>query len=274
MPFGWGGVFYCGAMLTALLGITMLFVLPESLQFCLLHYAGESRTLLLMQRLAPGAIIPVPSVSAVQRRNQRRAFSSLFSDGRVLATPLLWSANFANMLCAYFLAAWVPILMNAPDALSNRAAMAGTMLWVGGLVGNLLLGVLTDRKGFAAVLVINFIMGGVAIAGISRFHISSHGAMLLIALAGFCVLGGQSGLNALAVAIYPTRARATGAGWASGIGRLGAILACRAKESVFAHARSVVCIHFDFRSVGLTAMMLQRSDEHLDDSVSVLESAA
>ena len=41
-------------------------------------------------------------------------------------------------------------------------------------------------------------------------------------VAGIGVLGGQIGLNALCGTIYPTYMRAMGAGWALGIGRIGA----------------------------------------------------
>ena len=41
---------------------------------------------------------------------------------------------------------------------------------------------------------------------------------------GFCVVGGQNGILSLAVAYYPTTSRATGVGWASGVGRLGSVL--------------------------------------------------
>ncbi len=43
-------------------------------------------------------------------------------------------------------------------------------------------------------------------------------------IAGIGVLGGQIGLNALCGTIYPTYMRAMGAGWALGIGRIGAIV--------------------------------------------------
>jgi AAHS family 4-hydroxybenzoate transporter-like MFS transporter len=42
--------------------------------------------------------------------------------------------------------------------------------------------------------------------------------------AGFCVVGGQIAANALAAAFYPTSVRATGVGWALGIGRVGSIV--------------------------------------------------
>jgi MFS transporter, AAHS family, 4-hydroxybenzoate transporter len=235
-PFGWSGVFYAGALLTALLSLSMLAVLPESLQFYLLRYPQTPRTLLLLHRVAPGATMP--ALPALEEPSGH-ALAMLFGDNRRIATLLLWAANFANMLCAYFLAAWIPVLMSGAGYSSNRALLAGTALWLGGLVGNYALGMLIDRCGFAAVLFVNFALGGVAIVGISYYHASPLAAVVCIAFAGFCILGGQSGLNALAVAIYPTRARATGAGWALGFGRLGAVLGPLAGGQLMALAWSV-----------------------------------
>ena len=50
-------------------------------------------------------------------------------------------------------------------------------------------------------------------------------ALLLIVatVAGFCLIGGQTGVNALASTFYPTFIRSTGVGWALGIGRIGSI---------------------------------------------------
>jgi AAHS family 4-hydroxybenzoate transporter-like MFS transporter len=42
-------------------------------------------------------------------------------------------------------------------------------------------------------------------------------------VAGFCLIGGQTGVNALASTFYPTFIRSTGVGWALGIGRIGSI---------------------------------------------------
>ena len=221
-PFGWGGVFYAGALLTVLLSVAMFATLPESLQFCLLRHPQTPRTLLLLHRVAPG--VAMPTMPPTNKALSGNALAMLLGEDRRVVTPLLWIANFANMLCAYFLAAWIPVLMSGAGYSSNKAVLAGTALWLGGLVGNFALGMLIDRRGFAVVLFANFTLGGIAIVGISSFHTVPLAAVLCIALAGFCILGGQSGLNALAVAIYPTRARATGAGWALGFGRLGAVL--------------------------------------------------
>ncbi|PYR21984.1 MAG: hypothetical protein DMF94_06255 [Acidobacteria bacterium] len=47
---------------------------------------------------------------------------------------------------------------------------------------------------------------------------------MLVSIAGWCVVGGQPGINALAGTFYPTYLRSTGVGWGLGIGRAGAIV--------------------------------------------------
>jgi AAHS family 4-hydroxybenzoate transporter-like MFS transporter len=41
---------------------------------------------------------------------------------------------------------------------------------------------------------------------------------------GVAIQGAQAGLNALAAGFYPTTVRATGVGWALGVGRVGSIV--------------------------------------------------
>ena len=49
---------------------------------------------------------------------------------------------------------------------------------------------------------------------------------LLVAVfaGGFCIVGGQPAVNALAGQYYPTALRSTGIGWSLGIGRVGSVL--------------------------------------------------
>ncbi len=42
--------------------------------------------------------------------------------------------------------------------------------------------------------------------------------------AGFCIVGGQIGANAFTGSLYPTSVRATGVGWALGMGRFGSVV--------------------------------------------------
>jgi AAHS family 4-hydroxybenzoate transporter-like MFS transporter len=59
---------------------------------------------------------------------------------------------------------------------------------------------------------------------VGALAVSVPAASIVLALAGAGLIGAQFCLNALAAAFYPTMIRATGVGWALGIGRLGAIM--------------------------------------------------
>jgi AAHS family 4-hydroxybenzoate transporter-like MFS transporter len=47
---------------------------------------------------------------------------------------------------------------------------------------------------------------------------------VIVFIAGWCIVGGQPGLNALASSYYPTYLRSTGVGAGLGVGRIGAIV--------------------------------------------------
>jgi len=73
------------------------------------------------------------------------------------------------------------------------------------------------------LLAINFIVATAAIFVIG-FSVAAPALLLLsVSIAGSCVGGGQPGNNAVNAAYYPTFIRASGVGWAQGIGRFGSI---------------------------------------------------
>ena len=63
-----------------------------------------------------------------------------------------------------------------------------------------------------------------AVGAIGQLGHSVVFVTMAIFAAGFCIVGGQIAANALAAAYYPTSVRATGVGWALGIGRVGSIV--------------------------------------------------
>jgi AAHS family 4-hydroxybenzoate transporter-like MFS transporter len=76
----------------------------------------------------------------------------------------------------------------------------------------------------ARALSVMFIGGALALmlfAGVAQFPGT---AWILSFCFGLLVIGGQAGLNSLIGSSYPTSMRATGIGWAGGIGRLTATM--------------------------------------------------
>jgi AAHS family 4-hydroxybenzoate transporter-like MFS transporter len=64
-----------------------------------------------------------------------------------------------------------------------------------------------------------------AVGAIGFAGAESETALLVTTfVAGFCVLGIQSGINVCGALVYPTSLRANGSGWELGIGRFGSIV--------------------------------------------------
>jgi MFS transporter, AAHS family, 4-hydroxybenzoate transporter len=97
------------------------------------------------------------------------------------------------------------------------------MLQVGGVVGTFALGSVVDRFSFRALALVYFV-AVFAVGAIGQLSHSASLVTLAIFAAGFCIVGGQIAANALAANFYPTSVRATGVGWALGIGRVGSII--------------------------------------------------
>jgi len=64
------------------------------------------------------------------------------------------------------------------------------------------------------------VVGSIGYAGLT----SQTALLTATFLAGFCVLGVQSGINVVGALIYPTSLRANGSGWQLGLGRIGSIV--------------------------------------------------
>jgi AAHS family 4-hydroxybenzoate transporter-like MFS transporter len=147
----------------------------------------------------------------------------LFRDGRTLVTLLLWVVFFMSLLDLYFLSNWLPTVLNDLGASVSEAAAIGSMLQVGGVVGTFALGSIIDRFSFRALALVYFV-AVFAVGAIGQLGHSAVFVTMAIFAAGFCIVGGQIAANALAATFYPTSVRATGVGWALGIGRVGSIV--------------------------------------------------
>ena len=102
-----------------------------------------------------------------------------------------------------------------PDSLEASA---------GGVVGTVAMGPLIDRIGFYRVLVPIFAIAVLTIGVIGQPALPLALLLAVVTVSGFCVVGAQPALIALAASVYPTTVPATGMGWSLGIGRAGSIV--------------------------------------------------
>ena len=223
--FGWRSVFLFGGAVPLAIGVAMLVSLPESLQFLAVRRQRLDQLARWLTKLDPTIRVDA-STKYIANEESRGGvpFVHLFRDGRGLVTVLLWVINFMNLLNLYSLSNWLPTVVASMGYDTRTSVLVGTILQVGGTIGTFGLAWLISRGGFLPMLTMTF-----ALATISIFLIGSPGISLallfvIVFIAGWCVVGGQPGMNALAATFYPTYLRTTGVGFALGIGRIGAIV--------------------------------------------------
>ena len=226
--YGWRSVFFFGGAVPLVIGIFMLFLLPESLQFLALHGKHPHKLGKWIRRIDPAAAAEGVRYQVRENRRQGAPFITLFQDGLALRTVLLWTVYFMNLLNLYFLSSWLPTvatpLVQAAGISGAYALLLGTVLQIGGVIGSLVLGLLVNRFGFVAILATFFVTAALCIANIGMPGISLALLFAVVFLAGVGIVGGQSAVNALAATLYPTDLRSTGVGAGLGIGRIGSIV--------------------------------------------------
>ena len=223
--FGWQTVFLVGGAIPLVIAVAMLTSLPESLQFLAVRRRRLDQVARWLKQLDP-AIRVDASTEYVAKEESKGGVPvvHLFNDRRALVTVLLWIVNFMNLLNLYSVSSWLPTVVNGMGYDQNTSVLVGTVPWVGGTIGTFGLAWIISRKGFTRTLTINYILATFSIALIGQPGISLALLSLIVFVTGWCVIGGQPGMNAFAATFYPTYLRSTGLGWALGVGRVGAIV--------------------------------------------------
>jgi AAHS family 4-hydroxybenzoate transporter-like MFS transporter len=219
--YGWPILFYLGGIIPLFLAGLIAASMPESIRFLALKNR-QAAAAAMIQRMDPGAKMPEGARYVVQV-GEKPPFTDLFVGKLAMMTPLLWVLFALNLMAYYFLVSWMPTLLASASIPLSQAALATTILQIGGFIGALSIAVPLDRRGMLPVVAL-FVLA-IPIVGSIGFvaRQSALGIMAVVGLAGFCTLGAQFGINAISAILYPTSLRSTGSGAAFGVGRVGAI---------------------------------------------------
>jgi AAHS family 4-hydroxybenzoate transporter-like MFS transporter len=223
--FGWRSVFMFGGIVPLIIAVIMLFSLPESLQFLAVRKRRLDQLARWLKKLAPNLHIDASTQYVANETSKGGVpFWHLFREGRAVFTSLLWIVNFMNILMLYSLSNWLPTLVTGMGYDQQTSVLVGTLLQVGGTIGTFGLAWFIARRGFTPVLITSFAVAVLSIAMIGQPGMSLTLLSVVVFIAGWCVVGGQPGLNAMSATYYPTYLRATGVGAGLGVGRIGAIV--------------------------------------------------
>ena len=222
---GWQTAFWAGGLLLLLVTPLLYVFLPESCRFLLTRDGRDPRIGATLRRIMPALDIPPDTLfSTVEPAGRGMPLADLFRDGRARLTTLLWIATALDFGATTTLSAWLPSSLHALGGIpAAQAARMTSTTALGAMLGPVLLTTLSLRLALPRALALTLTLGGAVVAGLALVP-QLHAAGWLLAFAiGLVVYGSQAGLNGLIGSIYPTSMRATGIGWAGGVGRIAAI---------------------------------------------------
>ncbi|MCY1412662.1 4-hydroxybenzoate transporter PcaK [compost metagenome] len=220
--FGWEAMFFAAAVPLLLLPL-ILWYLPESVGF-LVRQGRSQQARELLQRIDPDlALKGDEQLVMSESKGGSVSVLELFREGRGVRTLSIWVAFFCCLLMVYALSSWLPKLMAGAGYSLGSSLSFLLALNFGGMAGAILGGWLGDRYNLTKVTVVFFIAAAASIS-LLGFNSPMPLLYLLIFIAGATTIGTQILLYAGAAQFYGLSVRSTGLGWASGIGRNGAIV--------------------------------------------------
>jgi MFS transporter, AAHS family, 4-hydroxybenzoate transporter len=154
--------------------------------------------------LFPLAMLVLPKDRPVSRGKAVKAGSvgELFGHELRARTIALWSAVFFGLMVLYFIVSWIPKLSIAAGLSETNGIYAGALYNLGAFIGTMSMSVLALRVPLGRLVPTMLVLAGVAMV----------------------VFGSVTMPVWLTLCAYPAQLRATGIGWAIGVGRGGAVI--------------------------------------------------
>lgn len=223
--YGWRGIFWFGASLSAILLPIAWLWLPESLDFLLTRQprgALETTNKVLRRMQVPEitALPPRPEDSGEGSTALREIMQPVHRNELVTK---LFLAHALNMFAWYFIINWGPPLVAEASASDELGARYSAWVSYGGIVGGLTAGYFCGTFGVRRMMWFTMVSLAVLIALFGVFVDNTAALMVIAPLIG-AALFGSAVANWLTIAYaFPPHLRATGLGFATTAGRVGSI---------------------------------------------------
>ena len=226
--FGWQAIFVFGGAASLLATVALWVFLPESLRYLAARGADSARLASVVRWVDPTRNDPPGAryiLVAPQAQERQSWLPTPLFRGQVLwITPLLWLGYVASSMLAFFYTTWGPTVFEEMGLDRSTAAWMVSLNSLAGAIGGVALMRFTDRLGVISIAVMPAIaVPSLLVIGLAP--IPPLMSVILLAALYVFIGGSHYGIISIAGTFYPTTHRALGAGWMSGIGKLGSILA-------------------------------------------------
>jgi MFS family permease len=259
--YGWRSVFAFGGVASAVLIPVVLVALPESLDYLLARRPPDALSKLnsLLRRMGRPELEQLPPASEAMSPTSQKGMKSLFIGQIGRSTLLIWTSFFMLMLSFYFFQSWTPRLLVAAGMSNQQGVTGGVLLNIGGIIGGAAFAWTSVKVGLKSLSSACMLLTAVASAVYATLATGLVPAFTIALFIGMFMFGAMASLYSITPLLYPPEIRATGTGWAIGIGRIGAIVAPLAAGVLIDNGWQALNLYYVFAVPVLVAMLTVRA---------------
>jgi len=235
--YGWRTMFVIGGALPLIAAAVMYFVLPESPRYLAARGTRRADLARLLNRLSGAQRYTAEQtfvLTSSAAQGSRAGIGALFARDYVRDTLAAWLAFATNLFAVYAFFSWTPVVLSALGYELATAVRGSLVFNLTGVVGAVVTAWLIPKFGSRWPVAAAAALGILALLYLSQLSFGDGtprslaaalpALMLGIAVAGFAITATQVSMYVVVAHIYPTACRASGVGWAVGVGRIGAIV--------------------------------------------------
>ena len=226
--FDWRTMFLAQAV-PALFLFVIRFLVPESPRWLAdrgRHDEADRVMQHIERRVSARLGTPLPEprpLPAVERGARRFSFLALWAPGYASRTTMIWLTWFFALLGFYGLTTWLGALLQDAGYGVTKSVAYTVLISLAGIPGFITSAILVERWGRKPTAVLMLL--GSAVAAFLYGNAPNFASLIAFGLMmQFFMFGMWSVLYAYTPELYSTGARATGAGCASAVGRVGSLL--------------------------------------------------
>lgn len=278
--YPWVTVFYGAAALTALLLIIAVVALPESPRYLASRGLRKDDVATLVAKIdssangssdASAPDEPPRTADTAPQPASRIPLSTLFSNGMLRPTLMLWAMSFFMGCATTLTGLWLPSLLVEGDFSFTTAGNVLAVANVGCMMSMAVAGRLMDGFGKYRAVALPLFGCSLVIATYGLADTNTE-VMLVGFFQGLFIGFGATGAYAIAATLYPTQIRSTGISYAGGCGQFALIISPNLVPLLLSLQLPLgaiyVCIAVMPACAGLFVLLLHRedrSDANLND---------
>ncbi|MBC2666843.1 MFS transporter [Novosphingobium flavum] len=153
---------------------------------------------------------------------QKISLGEIVAGERKRSSILLWISTICGFMALYFITSWIAKLAIEAGLPETQAIIASAIYNFGAFSGTFAMSLAGTRYDIRKISWILLALTAVIFLIFGGITMPLAGVLVTAYLMGVALQGGFNALYPIAARVYPDEIRATGIGWAMGIGRIGA----------------------------------------------------